>query len=121
MSEYVIAEEGSIAPGERLVVQLEGREIAVFNVDGEYRAYTNWCPHQSGPVCEGNITGTWEAEYDKETMETTEFWTRKGEILNCPWHGWEFEVDTGECLSRNKVKLISHDVEALDGDIVLSL
>ena len=48
-------------------------------------------------------------------------WTEEGHILNCPWHGWEYDVTTGECLSRNRVRLPAHDVEVRDGEIVVSL
>lgn len=121
MSEHVVAKADEIAAGERLLVQLEGRDVAVFNVDGEYRAYTNWCPHQSGPVCEGNLTGTFEASFDGDALDTDLEWTREGCILNCPWHGWEFDVETGECLSRPKVTLVSHSVDVDGGDVVVSL
>lgn len=41
-----------------MVVQLEGREIAVVDIAVEYLAYTNWCAHRGGPACEGKIAGT---------------------------------------------------------------
>jgi len=121
MSEHVVAEAGEIGDGERLIVQLEGRDIAVFYVDGEYHAYTNWCAHQSGPCCEGTLTGTMTASFDRDSLETSLEWTGEGHILNCPWHGWEYDVTTGECLSRNRVRLPAHDVEVRDGEIVVSL
>jgi nitrite reductase/ring-hydroxylating ferredoxin subunit len=48
-------------------------------------------------------------------------WEREGEILSCPWHGWEYDVTTGDCLSRRKARLVSHDVRVRDGHVVVEL
>jgi nitrite reductase/ring-hydroxylating ferredoxin subunit len=121
MTDHVVCEADELGEGERVLVQLEGREIGVFNVDGELRAYTNWCAHQSGPICEGNITGTWEGSFDRDSLETSLEYCRDGEILNCPWHGWEYDIENGDCLSREGIKLPSHPVEVRDGEVVVSL
>jgi nitrite reductase/ring-hydroxylating ferredoxin subunit len=121
MADHVVAETTDVPEGERLVVELEGREIGVFNVDGEYYAYTNWCAHQAGPCCEGPITGTSKARFDAESLEVELSWVKEGEILNCPWHGWEYDVTNGECLSRAGISLVSHPVSVEDGQLVVSL
>lgn len=120
MSEHIVTTVDELNPGERITIQIEGREITVFNVEGTYRAYTNWCPHQSGPVCEGQLSGTWEADLDEEKKINFE-WGREDEILNCPWHGWEYDVETGKCLSREGIKLPQHEVTVTDGDVVVTL
>jgi len=121
MSGHVVGDAGEVGEGERLVTELKGREIAVFNLDGEYRAYLNWCAHQGGPVCEGNLTGTVEASYDRDSGETSLDWSREGEVLMCPWHGWEYDVTSGECLSRKSVTLPSYPVEVRDGKLVVRM
>ena len=121
MGEHVVAEAAELAAGDHLVVELEGREIGVFNVDGEYVAHTNWCAHQSGPVCEGQVSGFQEASFDRESLETTYEWTKEGEVVACPWHGWEFDLITGECYSKDGVRLISHGVRVEDGEIVVTV
>lgn len=121
MSEHVVASEGDIEPGERIVVQLEGKEIGVFRKGDEYHAFLNWCSHQGGPVCEGPVTGTQESTFDKESLELDVEWTREGEVLNCPWHGWEFDINSGECLSRPRVKLPTYPVRVEADDIIISL
>jgi nitrite reductase/ring-hydroxylating ferredoxin subunit len=80
-------------------------EIGVFNVDGEYFAYRNVCPHAGAPVCEGKICGTtlpspvYEYEYSQEKK-----------VLRCPWHGWEFDLKSGAHLVDPKMKLRAFDV-----------
>lgn len=121
MTEYTVCRADELEPGERFLVELEGRDIAVFNVDGELYAYTNWCVHQAGPVCQGTLSGTRTATFDRETLRTEMRWEREGEILSCPWHGWEYDVTTGDCLSRRKARLISHTVHLQDGDVVVEI
>lgn len=121
MTEHVVAAADEVSEGDRVVVQIQGREIGVFKKDGEYHAFLNWCPHQGGPVCEGPVSGTQETTFDTESLELTSEWTREGEILNCPWHGWEFELESGECLSRSDVQLPTYPVSVEDGDIVVEL
>lgn len=121
MAEHAVAAADELSDGDRIVAQVAGREVAVFRHDGEYYAYLNWCAHQGGPCCEGTLTGTAVAEYDPETAETELRWEREGEILNCPWHGWEYDLRSGDCLSRRGVSLPAYPVEVRDGEIVVSL
>jgi nitrite reductase/ring-hydroxylating ferredoxin subunit len=121
MTEYTVAEADEIGDGERALVQLEGKPIGVFNVNGEYHAYLSWCAHQSGPCCEGNMTGTIVGSFDPDTLETDLEWVKEDEILNCPWHGWEYDITNGECLSREGVSLPSFPVSVQDGEVVVDV
>lgn len=120
MTEYDLPVE-EIPDGERITIELEGKEISVFNVEGEYYAYLNWCAHQGGPACEGVISGTMENDFDKDDLEDNFEWCREGEILNCPWHAWEYDITTGECLSRTDVSLPSYPVRKEDGKITVDV
>jgi nitrite reductase/ring-hydroxylating ferredoxin subunit len=79
-----------LPPGERTIVTVEGRSIGVFNVHGRYYALRNLCPHRRAPLCLGRIRGlvTSDGPYDVRVE-------REGEIIACPWHGWEFDLTTG--------------------------
>lgn len=119
MEEYEVVPASDVPEGQRVIAQIAGREIAILNIEGEYYAHTNWCPHQSGPVCEGTLSGTWVASSDQnDRSQISLSWERENEILNCPWHGWEFDVRTGECLS-NQTKLASVSVAVKDGMLVV--
>jgi 3-phenylpropionate/trans-cinnamate dioxygenase ferredoxin subunit len=91
MAKHVVGMVEEIPPGERKIVELAGRSIGVFNVGGEFYALRNTCPHQGGPLCQGQLTGFVMARVPGEYT-----YTRRGEILRCPWHGWEFDVKTGQ-------------------------
>lgn len=121
MTKYTVAAADDLAEGERITLQLEGREITVFNLEGVYYAYLNWCMHQSGPVCEGDIGSTIEASYDRESLEVETSVERDGEILFCPWHGFQYDIISGDCLSRDDLSLPSYPVEQKNGDIVVTM
>jgi nitrite reductase/ring-hydroxylating ferredoxin subunit len=108
---YVVARADEIAPGKRKLVEVEGVSIGVFNVGGEYFALRNRCPHQGGPLCEGVLWGLWEAPAPGEIR-----YSRRGEILTCGWHGWEFDVRTGQsyCDPR-RLRARSYDVHVEPG------
>lgn len=91
MTKHIVATVEELPPGERKIVEVAGRSIGVFNVDGEFYALRNTCPHQGGPLCKGRITGFLESNEPGDYR-----YTRRGEILRCPWHGWEFDVKTGQ-------------------------
>ncbi|MHB9287903.1 Rieske (2Fe-2S) protein [Halobacteriales archaeon Cl-PHB] len=114
---HAVCSTEELDDGDKLVVQLEGKEVAVFNIEGEFHAYLNWCPHQGGPCCEGKVSGTNVATYDRETMEVSLEWTKEDKIMNCPWHGWEFDLTNGECLSRRGSELPSFPVNVDDGQV----
>ncbi|MGH2459485.1 MAG: Rieske (2Fe-2S) protein [Chloroflexota bacterium] len=88
---YVVASVDDIQPGARKIVEVAGRSIGIFNLGGEFFALRNRCPHQGGPLCEGKLWGLLEATAPGEFS-----FTRPGEILTCGWHGWEFDVRTGQ-------------------------
>jgi nitrite reductase/ring-hydroxylating ferredoxin subunit len=109
---YVVAAVDEIPPGGRKIVELGGRSIGVFNLDGEYFALRNRCPHQGGALCEGKLWGVLRASvpgaYQYEPSR---------EILACPWHGWEFHVRTGQSWCdpvRLRVRRYDVSVETID-------
>ena len=91
MAKYIVGTVDEITPGARKIVDVGGRSIGVYNLNGEYFAILNRCPHQAGPLCLGNNYGF------LKSGEVGEYeYSRPGEIVRCPWHGWEFDVRTGQ-------------------------
>lgn len=121
MGRHVVASADELGPGERLVTEVDGVEVGVFNLDGEYRAFLNYCAHQGGPLCEGNVVGTVDASFDRDTLEYTYDWVREDEVIVCPWHNWEFDLRTGDCLSKDDVRMPEFAVSIEDGDIVVTI
>lgn len=121
MTEHVVARSEELSRGDRLVVEIEGREIGVFNINGRYVAYLNWCPHQAGPLCEGAIGGTTAADFDRETLEYELHWIAEGRVLRCPWHSWEFDLESGQSLHDDRITVPSYPVREENGRVIVSL
>lgn len=91
MDGYVVARAQDIAEGERIIVEVEGRSVGVFNVEGRFHAVLNRCPHKGGQLCKGDIIdevqsdgpGDWRLDASRK-------------LIVCPWHGWEYDLDTGQ-------------------------
>lgn len=114
MPKHIVCTVDELPPGGRKVLEIAGRSIGVFNLGGEYFALRNRCPHQGGPLCQGRLTGFLMARVPGEYE-----YTRRGEILRCPWHGWEFDVRTGQSWfdpARTRVRTYPVSVEAAAGE-----
>jgi nitrite reductase/ring-hydroxylating ferredoxin subunit len=101
-----------LPPGGRARVEAFGTEVALFNVDGELYALANACPHHGGPLCFGRITGARVADAPYEHR-----WERESRIVVCPWHGWEFDLETGRSLFDESVGVRIFDVHVEDGAV----
>jgi nitrite reductase/ring-hydroxylating ferredoxin subunit len=102
---FEICPTSELEPGERCIVQLDEFSVGVFNIEGEYYALKNDCPHQRAPLCEGKLSGTTKSDRPGEYE-----WERDGQIISCPWHGWEFDVTNGESVfNPHKVKTKTFD------------
>ena len=110
MAKHVVAAVGDIPPGTRRLAQVNGRAIVVFNLGGEFFALNNRCPHRGGSLCQGKQTGLVESDGPGNYR-----YSRPGEIIRCPWHGWEFDVRTGKSYchpDRIKTKSYPVNIEA---------
>jgi nitrite reductase/ring-hydroxylating ferredoxin subunit len=74
-----VAAANDIPPGEMIVVEVDGEEVAIANVGGEFFAFSNSCTHRGGPLGEGILTG---------------------DIVECPFHAGQFNVRTGEVVAQ---------------------
>jgi nitrite reductase/ring-hydroxylating ferredoxin subunit len=112
MASHAVARVEEIPPGSRKLVEVGGRSIAVFNLDGEFFALRNRCPHQGGPLCSGvqfsALTAGEPGEYDR---------SRPGELIRCPWHGWEFDIRTGRSwFDPDRTRVRSYPVSVRPGE-----
>ena len=111
MADHVVARVDEIPPGERKIVEIAGRSIGVFNVDGEFFALRNRCPHQGGPLCEGFVIGALSSdgpgEYEHRPHDAH---------VRCPWHGWEFDLRTGASwFDPQRTRVARYDVRVQPG------
>jgi 3-phenylpropionate/trans-cinnamate dioxygenase ferredoxin component len=99
MAEFVkAANTDEVAPGQARLVNVKGREIVLFNIEGAFFALENACTHEEGPLAEGEVLG---------------------HEVTCPWHGAKFDIRTGEALgppayeavTRYNVRITGTDIE----------
>jgi nitrite reductase (NADH) small subunit len=112
-----VASLEEVPPGSVRIVSVDDRSIGIFNVGGELYALANRCPHAGSPVCRGSVGGMSEA--DRPGVEV--HWGREGEILRCPWHGWEFDIASGRTVTEPVKRIPTYPVFVEDGRIVLEL
>ena len=108
---HVVAAVADIPPGGRKLVTADGRAIVVFNLGGEFFALSNRCPHRGGSLCQGSLTGLVLSDEPGEYN-----YTRRGEIIRCPWHSWEFDIRTGKSwCDPNRVRARNYAVSVEPG------
>jgi nitrite reductase (NADH) small subunit len=113
----VIGRVADFPEGTHRVVEVDGREIGVFNIGGRFYGLLNRCAHQGGPLCAGKrTTGTLIADDDFRPQ-----WALEGEIIACPWHGLEYHIPTGQCLAFPHIKVRRYEVNVVDDDVVVTL
>ena len=115
MSKYVVAAADEILPGERKLVNVRGRPILIFNLDGDYFGILDRCPHQGASLCKGKLVGLVEADRPGQYN-----FTRNNEIIRCAWHGWEFDIRTGKSrCKKKKIKATQYNVETKIGSDII--
>jgi nitrite reductase/ring-hydroxylating ferredoxin subunit len=100
MERYPVLRVDELPENGHKIVEARGIQYGIYRINGQYYAWRNVCPHAGAPVCVGKVCGTrlpslvYEYKYGREN-----------EILRCPWHGWEFDLLTGEHLVDPQTKL----------------
>ncbi len=118
MPTHVIGPVSDFPPGTHRVVKLRNAQIGVFNIDGRFYALPNRCPHQFGPLCEGNVGGTTACN---ASTNWNLAWIRSGEIVTCPWHGIEFDITTGQSLTNTRLKVRTYPITIEDDQLILTI
>ena len=116
MPEFFVAKASELPEGDRRIVTAGAREIGVFHKDGAYYAYSNYCLHSGGPACEGLLI-------NKVVDVIAADRTYRGQTFAddvhfvCPWHGWEYDLKTGECVGDRSRKLRKFEIVRRGDDI----
>lgn len=95
-----VASTDDVKPGHGMVVEMNDKALALFNIDGAIYAIDNTCVHRGGPLGEGDL---------------------EGDTVSCPWHGWQYNVKTGACLNNPAAKIDTYQVKVEGTDIKVLL
>lgn len=93
-------EVGDIPAGTIRQVSVGGKEVALANVGGQFHAIDNTCIHRGGPLGEGLL---------------------EGKIVTCPWHGWQYDVDTGKVSQNPSVGVACYPVEIRGNEVFVDV
>jgi len=111
MTRHIVATVDELPPGSRKRVTVAGRDISVFRIGDSYHAIQDRCPHEGASLCAGRIVSL--ATSDRPGTYRME---REGELLRCPWHGWEFDIRTGQSwCDPERVRVRSFDTHVENG------
>ena len=95
-----VARVGDVPPGAARPVRAGEVELALYNVDGRFYATQSQCLHLKGPLGDGDV---------------------EGPVVTCPWHGWQYDVRTGENEFDRAIRLETFEVVVEDGDVKVLL
>ena len=110
MAEKFVAKTSEFKDGDRRIVFVGEHEIGVFRHEGQIYAYSNFCLHQGGPACEGLTIAAVEERLRPDQTSQGLYFSETEMHFVCPWHGMEYDMKTGECVSDRKMKLRSYKV-----------
>jgi len=101
MPKYIkVAKVNEMPPGTAREFHANGKVIALFNVEGKFYATDNVCLHRGGPLGNGPL---------------------EGEVVTCPWHGWQYNVTSGEAVFNKEIKVDTYEVKVEGDDIVVGI
>jgi nitrite reductase/ring-hydroxylating ferredoxin subunit len=110
MTEKFVAKVSEFKDGDRRIVFVGEQEIGVFRDKGEFYAYSNVCLHQGGPACEGLTIAKVEERLRPDKTSQGLYFSDTEMHFVCPWHGMEYDMKTGECVSDRKMKLRKYQI-----------
>ena len=117
MPEIRVGEEREFEEGGRKVIATDDLEIGVFLVKGEFHAYENLCAHMGGPVCQGGIFKRVEENVQPGGRSLGLRFSEDHVHIVCPWHGYEYDLETGLVPAHPKLRLRKIEVVRRDGEI----
>ncbi len=101
MADFVaVCRDTDIANHAAKMFVVNGKEIAVYNLAGSFYATQQACLHRQGPLADGDIANC---------------------TVTCPWHGWEYDIPTGENLYDRKTKLTTYPVQIENGEVKVAV
>lgn len=103
------------------LVVVEGTSIGIYRFRDKYYAYENVCDHRGGPACEGSTMGLIECRVAENGKRLGDYVSDEKIALVCPWHGVEYDIETGRCFANEELRLRRFDVKVDGEDVLIDL
>ena len=110
MAQKFVGKISDFNEGDRRIVFVGDKEIGVFRDAGQFYAYSNFCLHQGGPACEGLTIAKVEERLRPDKTSQGLVFSDSEKHFVCPWHGYEYDMKTGECVSDRRLKLRKFEI-----------
>jgi nitrite reductase/ring-hydroxylating ferredoxin subunit len=117
MAQVFVCNEIEMKDGDVRIVRQERIEVGVYRYAGSFYAYRNHCLHQGGPACEGLTMPKVEERIMADKTSRGLYFSDTEMHFVCPWHGYEYDMLTGECVSDRKLKLRKFPIVQKGDDI----
>jgi nitrite reductase/ring-hydroxylating ferredoxin subunit len=121
MAEVFVAKVADFPDGDRKIVQHGTHDIGVFHWEGQFYAYSNLCLHQGGPACEGLLMHQVEDVIGPDKTWVGQKFSDQQINFVCPWHGYEYDLKTGECVPDRRLRLKKYNVVRKGDEIFVSI
>jgi len=121
MREVAIGKVAAFPDPGRRIVEVDGVAVGVFRRNGTFTAYENVCPHMGGPVCQGKIIARVEERVGHDKTSLGLSFSKEQTNIVCPWHGYEFDIATGQHQGNPRLRLRSVGVRVVDDDVLITL
>jgi len=118
---YLAARSDSIPDNGRLVSDVGTTTVGIFRVRGRLFAYENSCPHMGGPVCQGLVIPAVRELLNEHKVSTGYAFDESEMRIVCPWHGYEFAIETGVHAATDRIRLKDIAVDEEAGDVYVTL
>jgi len=116
MTLHYVADLDQLEESKARIVSIAGRSIGIIKTNGKIYAVRNVCPHKGAPVCRGQLRGTMLSSGPSSFVFGLE-----DQVLQCPWHGWEFDLESGAQLCGGHSRLKLYPVTVQDRSVFLDL
>jgi nitrite reductase (NADH) small subunit len=117
IEDFDVGAESDYGADDRKIMEIGGWSVGVFRSAGKFYAVQNLCPHALAPICIGELGATNLPSPPGQFIVGME-----GRVLRCPWHGWEFDIETGEALfGIDRRRLQTYPVRVADGRVIVSM
>src|SRR4051794_40951175 len=106
--------------GRRAMVSINDRDVFVFERNGRFYAFENNCRHMGGPVGEGMLIGKVESILDENCAHVGDRFSTSEIHIVCPWHGWEYDIETGVCAADRRIRLRRYEAVARGEEVYVT-
>jgi len=121
MADVLVCRDGEMKDNTVRIIKTGNLEIGVIRHEGKYFAYRNFCPHMGGPACEGiRMPAIEEVIAEDKTWVGQRFIMEDMHIV-CPWHGYEFHLETGVNACDKALRLQKFNVTEKNGEVFVSV